>query len=519
MRGTWLIVCLSLVIASCNGAIGDPGTDPPIDPVDPPSPVECEDAPTVGAPVPMRRLTQPQLEATVADVLGSPAIFGLSDETLIGYRANTTGVVDTTGARTVMFSAEDVAEVMAGRLARAPECATDCGAFVLDTFATRLFRRPIDSATRARFTALYDAGVAEGGPAEGARWLLEGMLQSPRFLYMLEVETADGRLDGYSVASRLSYALWGGPPDDSLLDAANRGDLDTPEGVALSADAMIDDPRFVRGLGDFVGQWLDLEELEHIASRPDVGALPIETRVALVDEPVAFVAAHIREGATLSALLTSTQTVHDPALDVIAHLDPARRAGLMTLPGVLSALSHASETSPTLRGRFVLANLLCTPPPAPPAGVNPTLPPAMPGATTRERLEAHFSDETCAGCHAAMDGIGFTFEKLDWVGRSREEEGGRAIDTSAEFTIGRDEVAVDGAAELAAELAGRPQVAECVARHLSRFASGVTETNEFACTAQDLAEIAEGPTGLRGMFVAYVSSPWFLTPAAPMEAE
>jgi len=479
----------------------------------------------------MRRLTRPQLEATLQDVLGVTPEITLSDETLIGYRANTSGAVDTTSARALMFSAEEVATTVAGRLAASPDCATDCASFILDTIAPRLFRRPLTDATRARFTALYDAGVVEGGPAEGVRWLLEGLVQSPRLLYMLEAETTEGRLDGYSIASRLSYALWGGPPDEALLDAAETGALGTPEGVAAAAEAMIDDARFERGVGEFVGQWLDLEALEDLAARPDVAALAPDTQTALADQPVAYVAAHVRAGSTLSELLTATHTAHRPALDEIygddilsvdgdvVHLDPTRRAGLMTLPGVLAALSHASETSPTLRGRFVLANVLCTPPPPPPAGVNPTLPPPMPGATTRERLEAHFSDPSCAGCHAAMDGIGFTFEKLDWLGQSRELEEGRPIDTTAEFAIAGDDVSVDGAAELAAELAGRSQVAECMARHLSRFAVGALENDDFACTIADLGEIAEGPTGLRGMFVAYVTSSWFLEPGQPMGDE
>jgi hypothetical protein len=292
---------------------------------------------------------------------------------------------------------------------------------------------------------------------------------------------------------------------------------------------MLDDPKLLRGLEDFASQWLSLDHLDNPSVRPDIAELAADTRAALAREPVAFIAMHLRDGSTLEELLSGTETPAEPALaelygdDVmstsggVTQLDPDKRAGLLTLPGVLAALSHAEQTSPTLRGRAVLANLLCRPPPPPPANVNPTLPPSMPGASTRERLEAHFSDTTCASCHASMDGIGFALERFDWLGRSREQENGRDIDTSADFEIGNEAIAIDGAPDLAHALAGRADVAACVARQLSRFALGVRETDDFDCSVDDLAEIAQGSEGLRGMIIALVNTPWFVKPAQPLE--
>jgi len=526
----WVVGAVVLLcVAGCNGVIEDPSAQPRAPGT--PGELDCADPPEVGAPVPLRRLTARQLEATIADVLMQRASYPIADEQLLGYRSNTSSGLDTTTARTLMTTSEAIAEMVAPSVLADPACVADCAAFVLDTIAAPLFRRPIDADTEARFRALYDAGVAAEGPAGGVRWLVSGLLQSPRFLYVLEATDATGRLDGWSIASRLSYSLWGGPPDAELLAAAAAGALGDHDGIAVQAERMIDDPRFLRGLEEFVVQWLSLEDLDDISARPDFGALDPATQDALRREPVEFLATHIRFGSSPAVLLTASETRADPALDVIygddvvavegevARLDPARRAGLLSLPGVLAALSHAEETSPTLRGRAVLANVLCRPPPPPPAGVVTTLPPPMPGATTRERLETHFADPGCSSCHAAMDGIGFAFESYDWLGRTRELENGRPIDTTASFTIAGDTVSVTGATDLAAVLGERRDVAECLARHFSRYAVGVRETAGFDCAVGELADAAEGPMGLRGMVVAYVTSAWFVKPGLPMEGE
>lgn len=489
----------------------------------------CLDPPEVGATIPVRRLTTTQLDATVADVLGHAVAYPISDETLIGYRANTTSALDTTTARVMLTTAEEIAVAVTPGLLADARCDGDCMSFVLDDLAPRLFRRPLDADTRARFADLHAQGVAAEGEAGGMRWLLTGMLQSPRFVYMLEASTSEGRLDAFSIAARLSYALWAGPPDQELLEAAASGDLDDAAGITAQTERMIADDKLLRGIEDFASQWLSLDHLDNPSVRPDIAALDEATREALAREPVAFIAMHVQGGSTLAELLSGTETPAEPALaelygdDVLStagdlsQLDPEKRAGLLTLPGVLAALSHAEQTSPTLRGRAVLANLLCRPPAPPPANVNPTLPPSVPGASTRERLEAHFSDASCASCHASMDGIGFALEKFDWLGRSRETENDREIDTSADFEIGKEPISIDGAADLAHALSGRNDVAACLARQLSRFALGVRETDDFDCSVEELAEIAQGPEGLRGMIIALVNTPWFVKPAQPLE--
>ncbi len=481
----------------------------------------AEQPPVTGAVVPMRRLTAPQLSATVQDVLGAFVEYPLADETLIGYRGNTSGSIDTTTARILMTSAEDVVEEVAAELAADTRCQADCASLLLDELGPRLFRRPLDDSTRARFEALHAQGVSAEGPAGGVRWVLSAMLQSPRFLYMLEGDDGGGRLEPYSIASRLSYALWGGPPDQALLDDAAGGALDDDEGVRAAVERMLDDARFERGLEQFVEQWLSLEELHDPSVRPDIAALDAATQAALAREPVQLLAHHVRMGSSFAQVLQVSEVADEPALselygeDVLssdgerAQLDPQRRAGLLTLPGVLAALSHAEQTSPTLRGRSVLSSLLCAPPPPPPPDVNPTLPPSMPGATTRERLEAHLTSETCAGCHRTMDGIGFAFERFDWLGRSRELDNGKPIDSSAELVIGEDEIMVEGAPELVQALSQRSEVAACMARHFSRFALSVGESDALACEIGELT--ADGGRPLRDVLLELMTLPWMLT--------
>lgn len=478
--------------------------------------------------MPVRRLTAPQLVATVQDVLGQKLTYPIADETLLGYRSNTSSAFDTTSARLLLTTAEQAVDAAMPGLLGDPKCVADCAAFLLDDVARRLFRRPLDIDARARFAALYDRGVAAEGAEGGARWLLTGLLQSPRFVYMLESSDAKGRLDGYAVASRLSYALWGGPPDAALLEAAQDDRLGDAAAVAAMADRMIDDPRFLRGLREFAGQWLGLEQLDDSAVRPDIAALGDAAREALAREPVDLLAAHIRTNATLAELLTATETQAEPALQSIygkdilgttgevARFDTTRRIGLLALPGVLAARSHAEQTSPTLRGRAVLANLLCRPTPPPPANVNPTLPPTMQGVSTRQRLEAHFSSPTCAGCHASMDGIGFAFEGFDWLGRSRTLDNGHAIDSHSVFALGQDTVTVNGAPDLARALAEQREVAECFARHFNRYATGVNETDDFTCALPPLVDALKGEQGLRGMLLAYVTLPWFVQAGTPV---
>jgi len=477
-----------------------------------PDPIACDGLGDTGAPVPLRRLNASQVERTIAEVLGFSGKLAVTDERLFTYRSNVSTAIDTSAARGYLDFAE--AAVAGTDLAH---CASEsCLPWLLDEVAPRLFRRPLAAEQRTRYEALYALGEADG-----ARWVLEALLQSPTFLYLDEVARDDGYLDDHSIAARMALVLWGSNPDAELLERAELGGLSTPELIEEQASIMLADSRAVGGLRDFVDQWLELHRLSDADSRPDLAALGADVVAALREEPVQLTRMLLESDGGLRDLLTTAEA---PRLDPLAEiygaditamtaesysLDPARRSGILTLPGVMAALSHAEATSPTLRGYAVLANLLCTPPPPPPAGVNVTLPEVGPDATARERLEAHFSDDTCGACHRGMDGIGFAFESIDWIGRSRDEENGRAIDDASTFVLAGNEVSVDGAVELAALMAESDDVAECVARQWARYATGIPENADAKCLMEDLGKAIAETGGLRRMMMTYLKSDWF----------
>ncbi|MBC8069174.1 MAG: DUF1588 domain-containing protein [Deltaproteobacteria bacterium] len=482
-------------------------------------PAACASSERPGAPVPMRRLTAVQVRRSVTAVLGVDVPLTVADEKLFTIRSNVSSAVDFASARGYFDFAE--ATVAAADLSTCSEAGAACMAWLLDDVGRRLFRRSLTPAERSGYEALFAEGSAESGPTEGARWVLEGLLQSPSFLYMDEAVRDDGYLDDHAMAARLALTLWGANPDAASLDRADASLLRTPEQIADEAARLLDDPRSQGGLTDFIDQWLRLDRLNDPDARPDLEALGPETVAAMRAEPVQLLGLMLAQQADLTALLTSPETASSPLLaglygdDIVdasgatTQLDPTRRAGMLTLPGVMAALSHAEGSSPTMRGYAVLSNLLCTPPPPPPPGVDVTLPEVGPDATTRERLEAHFSDPSCAGCHAPMDGIGFAFETLDWLGRYRDEENGQPIYDASTFPLDGEDITVEGPVGLASALAESPSAARCVVRQWTSYGAGTPDKEEAACLVDELAAEASGPDGLRAMILGLVSSDWY----------
>jgi hypothetical protein len=476
------------------------------------APLVCSDLGKVGAPVPLRRLNSSQVERTVADVLGVAEKLSVGDERIHTFRSNVSTSIDASGARGYFDFAERVAAKVDLK-----RCATaSCLPWLLDDVGLRLFRRPLTVEQRARYENLYKLGEADG-----PRWVISAMVQSPSFTYLDEVAEADGYLDDYGVAARLALVLWGSNPDPALLGTASKGGLSSQDDIRREALRMLGDARSEGGLRDFVDQWLELQRLDEPDARPDLTLLGREVIDALRVEPVKLFRTLLSEGAGLRELLTTSRTVKLDALaptygrDILSlsasgyALDPARRAGILSLPGVMAALSHAGSTSPTLRGYAVLANFLCSPPPPPPAGVKVTLPEVAPNATARQRLEAHFSDNSCGSCHRTMDGIGFAFESIDWLGRSRDQDRGVAIDDVSKFRLSGEEVTVDGIAQLATKMAESRDIADCVGRQWTRYATGVEETAEAECLMRRLGEELPKSGGLQQMMMTYLTSDWF----------
>ncbi len=452
------------------------------------------------APVPLRRLTRDEYNHAVRDILGDttrPADGFPPDEAVSGFEANNVAPVTSEMVERYATAAERLAETAAREIDAIAPCAIledhdTCGARFIDTIGRRLFRRPLEDDERAVLFSVYRAKEHEAGHREGVRLALEAMLESPEFLYRVEPVKAEGPkarlLDGYEVATRLSFFLWSSTPDDRLLDAAREGHLGTPDEIAREARRMMTDPRIVDGYRSFHRQWLGLAELE--TSTKD--ALTPELRAAMIEETLRFSAdAAMRGGDTIEHLLTSSYSYVDAHLApiygvpapangfAVVEMPPRERAGVLTQASVMAVLSSGDQPSPILRGKFIREKLLCEPIPPPPANTVIAPPKVDPTLPTKERFRRHRSDPSCAGCHELMDPIGFGFQHYDGLGTWQTADGAFPVDAVGEIEglDGKDS-RFDGAVELGARLAASPTVRRCFATQWFRYALGRSERAE-----------------------------------------
>ncbi|MEM9458205.1 MAG: DUF1588 domain-containing protein [Myxococcota bacterium] len=502
-----------------GGSTGDP-------------PFSCE-TPSMGF-VGYRRLTRAQYDNAIRDLLGfddAPADAFTPDEKIGPFTSNSVSPVGTLQLEQYMRAAEELAtravqEDLDGRLGCAvpdagqgwPESSTCLDDFIRD-FGSRVYRRPLDQDERERYRLMYQgAAQTTDDPRDGLRVVIQGMLQSPFFLYHVEQgqpAEADGEivaLTDYEVASRLSFLLWNTIPDDELRSSAEAGALGTADAVEQQVVRMLEDPRAREGIAGFHEQWLEIEDLASTGKHPDVFPQYDEAlAAAMLEETVEFAYRTLTEGdGRLEMLLRGSHTyTEDPALLALygaelpadhtpgepIALDPSQRGGLLTHASVLASHAHTDQTSPVHRGVFVRQNLLCHILPSPPPDVDDTPPDPDPNATTRERFAEHTEDPTCAACHDLIDPIGFAFEHYDGIGAYRTQENGTEIDASGELVATED---IDGpfvgVHELSERLLGSAQVQQCVSRQWFRFAFGRVESDADQCSLEtvDEAFVASG---------------------------
>jgi hypothetical protein len=324
--------------------------------------------------------------------------------------------------------------------------------------------------------SFYDAGRREGSFERGIELATRAVLVSPKFVFRVERDPAGVtagspyRVSDVDLASRLSFFLWSSIPDDELLDVASRGQLNKPAVLDAQVRRMLADPRAKALVDNFAGQWLHIRNLRN--TTPDKNDFPDfddNLRQAFARELELFVGSVIDEDRSVLDLMTADYTfvnerlakhyripnVYGPDFRRVSLKQDARR-GLLGKGGVLTLTSHADRTSPVVRGKWILDNLLGTPPPPAPAIV-PPFPEEVPGvpSTVRARMEQHRSNPACAGCHKVMDPLGLALENFDAVGAWRTRESGIAIDASGELTDGTK---IDGVAALRDALVRRPEV-------------------------------------------------------------
>jgi hypothetical protein len=361
-----------------------------------------------------------------------------------------------------------------------PTVATEekpCARTIVARLGAEAYRRPLSAREVDGILQFYDIGSAKGGFEGGVRSALEAILTSPYFIFRVEKQPenvkpgATYRVSDLDLASRLSFFLWGTPPDKDLLAAATRGELGTPAGLEKQARRMLADPR-AQSLGPrFAGQWLRLQDIDKV--HPDPNFYPNfdeQLAFAMRKETETFFNFLVKEDKSLLDLYRADYTFVNERLArhygfanvagdefrKVQYPDETRR-GLLGQGSMLVQTSLANRTSVVLRGKWVMEVLLGTPPPPPPPDVPPfdDTAAAKDGKmlTTRQRMEMHRANATCNACHRFMDPIGLALDNFDVTAKWRQRENGMPLDTHGDFYDG---TAISTPAELVAVLLKRP---------------------------------------------------------------
>jgi len=391
---------------------------------------------------------------------------------------------------------------------------------ILRAFVRKAYRRPIEAADVAPFLTLYDRAAKRGDPfEERIKLALTAVLVSPDFLFKIEHRNEKPGiypLGQYELASRLSYFLWSTMPDDELLTLAAAGQLQDPKVLTAQVDRMLDDPRSQTFARTFIGQWLGTQDLGGRLAPMLTELQAYYTPPVAADlraEPVLMFERILGENRSLLELLNGNYTymterlvkfyqLEDTFKDVrgnepqLVEWPDNRRAGVLTSGAVMSITSHYRQTSPVLRGAWVLDTLLGTPVPPPPPNV-----PALAavkceddcvnkGKTAvgmRQTILDHRANPACSACHRLMDPIGFALEHFDWTGRWRDKEfDGSPVDDSGALPSGEK---FTGPAELRQVLLNRKDefIRQLTGKVLG-YALGRNLQDGDSCTVQQMAE-------------------------------
>lgn len=443
-----------------------------------------------------RRLNNTEYNNTVRDLLGTqlrPGDF-VQATTVSGFDTNAAALagINTAIALAYYDGAEDlVNEALAGEASRqalvscepAAPGDTACAQGIIGAFAAKAYRRPLAPEELTRLVQLYTDGVTtlELDHAGAVGLVVRTILLSPHFLYRLEIDAdiagtaaAMRPLNGYELASRLSYMLWGTIPDQELTEAAASGELTQVATLQAQTERMLRDPRGLAFAENFFAQWFAVRQLaSHDANLEFYPTWSAELKGAMVADAHEFFMQFVTGGRAWSEFLTAPLNTTNPALAALYADDPTPRVGFLGLPAFLTSTSTPERTAPTYRGRLAMEALLCTHI-VPPANLEiPPLEAVAEGQTApaniREMLRQHSEDPTCAACHAALDPIGLGLENYDAIGRYRTAyEDGQPIDASGEISG----TPFNGKAELTQVLLNNPKLNQCPSEMLMSYTLG-----------------------------------------------
>ena len=538
-----------LALVGCDGVIADPGNIKGSErtPVGPDGRTPAGLCATVGQPG-LLRLSEHQYRNTLRDLLGptlGPEIAGMAiyPETAIesGFSSDAeANTVNTAESNAIEDNAELLANHLLSRAGEAlpqlvpcvPSSFADadidrCIDELITDFGLRAHRRPLTVEERAIARDLYDGIRAEQSAPEAWSAVMQLFLQSPALLYRTErgegpVEGAPEllRLTDYEIASRLSYLFLDSMPDAQLFEAAAAGELETPEQVEAQARRLLDDPRAFETLARFHREWLRLYHLDDAMKDPEMfPEFDAATRAAMARESDAFLRWVLEEGGgDYHTLMTTPALPVAPELAAIYGTEagtPAvpNRAGLLTTAAFAATHARANGTHPIERGAFFRREILCSPIPAFPGGID-TAGPLESSAhlpTARERLAPLLERPDCSGCHTLFNPIGLAFESYDAIGRWRDTENGAPIDTSGEIAIGDAQGAFDTPSELIDIVARSEQGQGCYATQALRFALGRRESGADTCSLEALKRrFIESGGDIRELMIAITQTESFL---------
>jgi hypothetical protein len=495
-------------------------------------------------PAPIRRLSRSQYSATIRDLLNLHVDVGAAlpadgaggegfdnaAETLFLSPIHAEKYLDAAKlaldsaakdprARAKFLIAEPGPGVTPDRAARA----------ILEAFLPRAFRRPAEPGEVAFYLDLFHTAAKRGDAFDDAiLFSLRAVLISPQFLFRSEPPNPgpDVRLlDGYSMASRLSYFLWNSTPDTLLMAIAESGKLNDPEILKTQVARMLRNGKSFDFEQSFVEQWLETRDLGK-SIQPDTGLFPAwkdaELQGDIRYQPILFFQEILANDLSLLNLLDSKFTIATRKLQKLYGLNikqtngsqPKRielpegstRGGLLGMSAVLAVSSHPQRTSPVLRGKWLLASILGTPPPPPPPNVPPLAEgPTANSQTVRERLAQHRANPVCATCHSRIDPLGFALENYDVLGRWRSEDAGKPIDANGELPDGTK---FNGPEELKAVLLQKKDVFLAnLTRKMLGYALGRGLTLEDSCTVDAIvAEVKQKDYSAQSLVDAIVLS-------------
>jgi hypothetical protein len=526
-RWRYVVGCL---IVGCTGSVGEPGVR--LGPPPPIVPESCDDPLLDPGPSLIRRLTNAEYVASIEAMFGVvPDASGLPAESKLDGFDNQASAQSLTFAHVARYQtiAESVAVRVTGDAALRTGlagCDPSADDACLRAFATevgrRAYRREPAEGEIDAVMAIADAVAAHPEPHARAAAIVEGFLQSPKFLFKVELGTPHPtepslvRLTGPEIASRLSYFLHGGPPSRELLAAAESGGGGPPSRELLAAaesggldtaDGVERVARELLGVGDartellrFASQWFRTDALagRDVTQNPDFDA---SLRSAMLAEADALLGSALTGERPFLALYTDRRGWVNDALAPIYGVgasgselvsidfsaDP-NRGGFFTTAAFLTLTSKPTRTSPIHRGLYVRDAILCDPLPPPPPGIMPTEP--EPGEGDSSTLERHSEDDACRTCHVRIDPIGFGLDRYDAIGRYRTMDGDDPVRTEGRIAGLPGDPTFGGGVELGAIVAGSELASECAVRHLFRWALARHEEPEGApadaCTIERL---------------------------------